>query len=160
MATFVIVPGGCTPSTLFQNFCYLARDHGVAVVAVALPTVGKQLDQPAPGIVDDVRAICQVAEPLLDEGKEVIIVTSSLGGVAGTQCLELLTATARASRGKRGGVEKIIYVTSMILETDTSPMDFFGAAPPPFMNIPVCPITSFSRSVALLKVPASVYPCH
>ncbi|OAA59697.1 hypothetical protein SPI_05895 [Niveomyces insectorum RCEF 264] len=135
MATFVIVPGGCTPSTLFQDFCALAHAQEVAVVAVQLPAVGRRLGQPAPRLGDDVRAIRQVAEPLLDQGHEVIVVTSSLGGVAGTQCLEYLSSAARASRGLQGGVNKIVYVTSMILEVNTSPMDYFGEHPPPFMNI-------------------------
>ncbi len=137
MAAFVIVPGGCTPPAIFQEFCDLAKGQGIVVVTIKLPTVGRQLGQPAPRIGDDVQEICQVVEPLLDEGQDVILVTSSLGGVVGTQCLEFLSSTSRASRGKRGGVEKIVYVTSMILEVNTSPMDFFGANPPPFMNITV-----------------------
>ncbi|KAH8890546.1 alpha/beta-hydrolase [Thozetella sp. PMI_491] len=133
MATFVIVPGGCTPSTLFNDFRDFAKSQGVEVVAVKLPSVGRRLGQPGPTNGDDVKAICEVAEPLLDEGKDVIIVTSSLGGVVGTQCLEFLSYPARSSLGKKGSVDKIIYVTSMVLDINTSPMDFFGEKPPRYM---------------------------
>jgi len=143
MATFVIVPGGCTPPTLFNDFCDLAKSQGVVVVAVKLPAVGRQLGQPGPKNDDDVQAICEVVEPLLDDDKEVIIVTSSLGGVVGTQCLEFLSLPVRSSRGKKGSVNKIIYVTSMVLDVNTSPMDFFGEKPPRYMtNIKVCFSTS------------------
>ncbi|KAH6987037.1 Alpha/beta hydrolase fold-1 [Ilyonectria destructans] len=134
MATFVIIPGACTPPVMFQDFCNFAKGQGVAVVAVQLATVCRTRDQPAPGISDDVQAIRQVVEPLLDYGKEVILVTSSLGGVPGTQCLEFLSITARSSHGRKGGVEKIIYVTSMILEPNTSALDFFGPDPPPIFK--------------------------
>ncbi|KAJ3544253.1 hypothetical protein NM208_g3161 [Fusarium decemcellulare] len=80
--------------------------------------------------------IRQAAEPLLDEGKQVILVTSSLGGVVGTQSLEALSVTARSSRGQKGGIQKIVYVTSLVIQPDTSPMDFFGPNPPPYTNIP------------------------
>ncbi|KAH7129213.1 Alpha/beta hydrolase fold-1 [Dactylonectria macrodidyma] len=135
MTTFVIVPGACTPPALFQDFCDFARDNGVAATTVELATVGRNLDQPAPGLTDDVRAIRQVVEPLLDQGKEVILVTSSLGGVAGTQSLEHLGYEPRALNGRPGGVETIVYVSSMILEPNTAPVDFFGPEPPPIMNI-------------------------
>jgi alpha-beta hydrolase superfamily lysophospholipase len=138
MATFVIVPGACTPPAMFQDFCDFARGHGVAAVTVKLPTVGRNLDQPAPGLSADVQAIRQVAEPLLDQGKEVILVTSSLGGVAGTQCLEFLSTTERASQGKQGGIEKIVYISSLILEPNTSALDFFGPDPLPLIKSQVC----------------------
>lgn len=139
MATFVIVPGGCTPPALFNDFCDFAKSQGLTVIAVKLPAVGRQLGQPGPTNDDDVQAICEVVEPLLDAGKEAIIVTSSLGGVVGTQCLEFLSSPARASRGKTGSVDKIVYVTSMVLAVNTSPMDFFGEKPPRYMiNIKVC----------------------
>jgi len=155
MATFVIVPGGCTPAALFSDFCDLAKSQGVAVVAVTLPSVGRQLGQPGPSNDDDVRAICEVAEPILDDGKEAIIVTSSLGGVIGTQCLEFLSSPARSSRGKKGCVKKIIYVTSMVLDVDTSPMDFFGEKPPRYMtNIKVC-FSNFE-----MVTPSSMLPTH
>lgn len=161
MATFIIVPGGCTPPALFNNFCNFAKSQGVAVVAVKLPAVGRLLGQPAPTNDDDVRAICDVAEPLLDEGKKVIIVTSSLGGVIGTQCLEFLSSPARSAHGKKGSVDKIVYVTSMVIDVNTSPMDFFGEKPPRYMiNIKV----SFSKSLkgstrAPVGLPAHV-SCH
>ncbi|KAH7139881.1 Alpha/beta hydrolase fold-1 [Dactylonectria estremocensis] len=135
MADFVIVPGACTPPALFQDFCDLARDKGVAATTVELATVGRNLDQLAPGIIDDVCAIRQVAEPLLDQGKEVILVTSSLGGVAGTQSLEHLGCAPRALNGRPGGIKKVVYVSSMILEPGTAAVDFFGPEPPPIMNI-------------------------
>jgi hypothetical protein len=149
MATFVIVPGGCTPPSLFNGFCTYAKSQGVAIVAVKLPAVGRQPGRPGPTNDDDVQAICDVVEPLLDEGKEAIIVTSSLGGVVGTQCLEFLSSPARSSRGKRGSVDKIVYVTSMILEVNTSPMDFFGEKPPRYMiNIKVCfPLLSYVHHI-------------
>ncbi|KAF5011624.1 hypothetical protein FDECE_2287 [Fusarium decemcellulare] len=136
MAAFVIVPGACTPPSIFQDFCDLAKDHGVVVVAAELATVGRKLGRSAPHIDEDVQAIRQAAEPLLDEGKQVILVTSSLGGVVGTQSLEALSVAARSSRGQKGGIQKIVYVTSLVIQPDTSPMDFFGPNPPPYTNIP------------------------
>lgn len=129
-------------------------------VTVNLATVGRKLDQPAPGIGADVRAICQVAEPLLDEGKEVILVTSSLGGVAGTQCLEFLSTTARASHGRKGGIEKIVYVSSLILEPNTSALDFFGPEPPPIMNFQVCFVAAHLALLGPFRFTAYVYSYH
>ena len=133
MVTFVIVPGGCTPAALFDNFCKIGKSQGINAIAVQLPSVGQTKGQLGPTNDDDVRAICDIAEPLLDNGEDVVLVTSSLGGVIGTQSLEFLSAPARSTRGKTGSVAKIIYVTSMVLEVNTSPMDFFGERPPRYM---------------------------
>ena len=138
MATFVIVPGAFTTPAMFQDFCALALSHGVVATTVSLPTVGRKPGQPAPDIGADVQAIREVAEPLLDAGKEVILVASSLGGVAGTQCLQFLSTPARTSHGKKGGIAKVVYVSALVLEPDTSALDFFGPDPPPIMRFQVC----------------------
>lgn len=143
---------------MFSGFVSYASSQGVEVFAVQLPTVGRQLPAPytaddddrldiimeghtAPTVADDVQAISQVVEPLLDDGKEVILVASSLGGVVATQCLERLCTSQREKHNdddgkkKRGGIDKLIYVSALVLEPDMSPLDFFGEQPPPVVNM-------------------------
>lgn len=143
---------------MFQDLCDFASDQGVAILTVKLATVGPHLHEPAPGIFADVESIRQVVEPLLDEGIEVILVASSLGGVAGTQSLEFLSLTARASCGKQNGIERIIYVSSLILEPNVSAVDFFGPETLPILKLPVRLSNIVSRILCLIQ--KSAYTNH
>jgi hypothetical protein len=86
---------------------------------------------------DDADEVVRVVEPLLAAGKKVALLTHSYGGVPGTQSLERLSSKARAARGMTGGVETIVYLTSVVLPTGMSNFDTFGDKIPEFLTVEV-----------------------
>ena len=90
--TIIIVPGSFAPVSLYNNFLQVARAAGLSIDIISTPSVGRKPEGQAPGtMADDVSVIVAKIEPLLDEGKEVILLTHSYGGVPGTQSLEILS---------------------------------------------------------------------
>lgn len=137
MATVVIVPGSFSPPTSYNVFAGKLAQEGIASAIVDLPSVGRREGKPPQTMSDDVSEISRVVSRLADEGKEVILMTHSYGGIPGTQSLETLSHKARSSEGKPGGIKKIVYLTSVILSVGVSNLDTFGGSAPDFLTVEV-----------------------
>lgn len=139
--TLVLVPGSFAPAAIYTGFVDLLRQHGLETVVVSTPSVGLRDGRPPASMSDDVDAIQQMVNPLLEKGKDVVLLTHSYGGIPGTESLKALSA-----RNRSGGVRKVIYLTSVILPVGISNLDLFGGNFPDFVTYSVseCP---FFRSL-------------
>lgn len=86
------------------------RDKGYKVVAPSLPTTG---ETPGTTYTDDVDVINQDLQPLLDQGKEVIIVAHGFGTLPASQCVEGESIAERVDCGFGGGVRHYINVCGL-----------------------------------------------
>ncbi|KAF9776280.1 hypothetical protein IL306_005558 [Fusarium sp. DS 682] len=100
---------------------------------VDLPSVGRREDKPPATVADDVNEIMSVVEKILDQDRDVVLLSHSYGGVPATQCLETLSNKARKAAGKKGGISKIIYMAAIALPVGGSVLSLLEA--PDFLNI-------------------------
>jgi pimeloyl-ACP methyl ester carboxylesterase len=134
----VIVPGSFGPAKLYDDFLENLKRHDIkSVVVISTPSVGRKEGRPPATMSDDAEEISNVVSKLLDEGKDVVLMTHSYGGIPGTQSLKTISRKAREAEGKQGGVDKIIYLTSMVLQPGTSNLEAFGGALPDFLTMEV-----------------------
>lgn len=134
----IIVPGSFAPTEMYTDFVKTvhATNAFEHIKVVPLNSVGRKPAGQSPGtMAGDVTAIVGVAEPLLDSGKEVIMLTHSYGGIPGTQSLEKLSSKARKAAGKTGGIEKVIYLTSVILPVGMASSDITGGVYPDYVDV-------------------------
>ncbi|KAM5345129.1 hypothetical protein ACJ41O_010991 [Fusarium nematophilum] len=132
MAVVVIVPGSFAPAKHYSVLTNSLAENGVESVVIDTPSVGRREGLPPQTMSDDVNEIVRAASKLLDEGKDVILMTHSYGGIPGTQSLEKLSRKARSAAGQSGGVDKIIYLTS----EDYMRLDPEGQTPFTFSDLP------------------------
>lgn len=135
--TLVIVPGSFAPTKVYDVFVESLERHGVKAVVVATPSVGRKEDRPPANMSDDAEEIANVVSKLLDEGKRVVLMTHSYGGIPGTESIRKISKKARKEMGKEGGVEKILYLASMVLQPGTSNIEAFGGTLPDFLTVEV-----------------------
>jgi pimeloyl-ACP methyl ester carboxylesterase len=135
--TVVIVPGSFAPSKHYRVFTDSLERHGIDSRVIDTPSVGKRGNLPPATMSDDAEEITNLVSKLLDEGKEVVLMTHSYGGIPGTQSLSKLSRKAREAEGKKGGVDKIIYLASVVLQPGVSNLDAFGSALPGFLDLKV-----------------------
>lgn len=62
---------------------------------------------------EDAAFIAKHATALADEGKDVLILTHSYGGVPGTESVKGLSKSERQKQGKKGGIVRLAYMTSL-----------------------------------------------
>ncbi|KAL2107061.1 hypothetical protein VUR80DRAFT_5732 [Thermomyces stellatus] len=115
--TLVIIPGSSSLPEFYTPIVDAIRAHGYEVKALKLPSVVDDAPTgPLPTMYDDAAHIQAHVAPLVDAGKDVILVTHSYGGTPGTQSIQGLSKTEREAQGLRGGVVGIAYITSLIPE--------------------------------------------
>lgn len=93
---------------------------------------------------EDAQAVLSVLQPLVDSGKNVLIIAHSSGGWVATEVARPeLQAKTRASTGLPGGIIGILYMGAFVIPVGESVNSYFqpkdGQAPvaPPFMTFHV-----------------------
>lgn len=135
MATVVVIPGSFAPPSMYDSLVESLSRSGIQSEVVDIPSVGRRQDKAPATMIDDVKEIVSVVERLLEQDREVAILTHSYGGVPGTQSLEKLSCKARQAEGKKGGVGKIIYMSAVVLPVGGSVLALLEA--PEFLKIEV-----------------------
>jgi pimeloyl-ACP methyl ester carboxylesterase len=75
---------------------------------------------------------------LADEGRDLVVVGHSYGGVVTSCAVEGLSKDARSKEGKTGGVIKVIYISAFALDKGQSMLGMLGGNYLPWMKIEVC----------------------
>ncbi|KAK6853293.1 hypothetical protein PG995_010105 [Apiospora arundinis] len=125
----VIIHGAFHPPVFYQPLVSALRapPHSYTVLAPPLPTTGSDDSVAGKTYVDDVQTIHAALLPLLDAGREAVLVCHSHGGVAGSAAAENQTVTDRAARGLLGGVKAVVYISAFAFpERGMSIMRFIG----------------------------------
>jgi pimeloyl-ACP methyl ester carboxylesterase len=131
------MPGSFSPATIYDEFAKAVKTHGINTRIIKPLSVGKRASLEPGTMSDDANEIARVASELLDAGENVILMTHSYGGIPGTQSLQSLSRASRTRDGKQGGVDKIIYLTSVVPPVGASNFDMFQGAMPDFVTVEV-----------------------
>lgn len=114
----------------------LLQEAGYPTVHVPLPTVGGT-ELPLAGLSDDVEAVRRVLVPIVEEGKEVVVIGHSAGGISMSGAVEGYDAGSRKAAGKSGGVVRCIFMTAFVLPKGQSLLGMLGGQPLPWMVVEV-----------------------
>ncbi|RBR25731.1 uncharacterized protein FIESC28_01484 [Fusarium coffeatum] len=131
--TIVFIPGAWHSPDSFQ----LARDalqaRGWETEAVAFPTVGAE--PPTKGVPDDAAEVRKVLEALAEQGKQIVLVVHSYGGVVGAQAVRGLGYKQRQKEGKAGGIITFLYLSAFVVPTGQSLLKMLGGNWLPWMRV-------------------------
>jgi pimeloyl-ACP methyl ester carboxylesterase len=125
----------------------LLEAKGYPTVGVPLPSVGSTAT-----MADDAVAIHAVTAHLVAEGKRVVLVMHSYGGIPGTESARGLawrkrTAFGGGNEGKggdklsgsEGGIVALVYLAAYLLSEGMSVMSFAsGGGMPEWLTVEVC----------------------
>lgn len=111
----VLVTGSFALPDLYTNILEPLRAKGYEIASPALRSVGKK-PGPPPTLYDDAKVIASEAARFADEGKDVVLIAHSYGGAVASQAVEGLSKAEREKQGKKGGIVRIGYITSLVPE--------------------------------------------
>ena len=134
--TILFVPGFWEGPAPFAHVSSLLQSEGYSTQVTALPSTGT-LSPGNPNMRDDIAAVRSVVEKLVDADKEVVMVLHSAGGFLGSNAIDSLGAKARAEKGFKGGVIKLVFLAGAIFP------EGFKHSPLPFFTYHVCLSHSF-----------------
>lgn len=105
----------------------------IQMKALHLPSVGSApgvgRDGVPPNMYDDAAFISNEITKLADDGKEVILVAHSYGGIPATESAQGLATHERQRQGKTGGLVRIAYIAALVPEVGMSAMDILANIP-------------------------------
>ncbi|KAI9931995.1 hypothetical protein ASPWEDRAFT_40178 [Aspergillus wentii DTO 134E9] len=131
--TIVLVLGAwCLPPVYEQLQSRLSR-RNIPSESPAHPSIGAE--PPTKTLTDDVSSLRQTLTKLVEEGKDVVVVGHSYGGVVTSNAVEGLSKADRSRQGKKGGVVLVVYMSAFVLPKGTSLKDMLGGEFLPWMNI-------------------------
>lgn len=117
----VIIPASFSPLSLYSAVITDLESHGYSVHGVELQTVGRR--EKAPSMYDDAAAVASVASKLAEEGKDVVLVAHSYGGLVACEASKGLAKSVREKEGKQGGIARIVFVAAVVPSEGQSLMD-------------------------------------
>jgi len=149
----VFVPGAWHPPACFEPVTERLEAAGYQTKGVNLASVGAPV--PLQDFQPDVEAIQLAMKPFIDEGKDVLLVVHSYGGVVGNEAVRGLDKASREKVGKKGGVSHIYFCCAFALPEGVSLMDALQGKPLPWFQIsedgqtvtPATPVETFYNDV-------------
>ncbi|KAL3447404.1 Alpha/beta hydrolase fold-1 [Aspergillus insuetus] len=128
----VFVQGSFQTPLVYNDVVTGLRDLGYSVTLPPLPSCSDADDDDFPNrtLTDDADVITKVTEQLVEDGKMVVVVMHSYGGIVGSEAIrEEMSYTTRQTRRQKGGVIHLFYYTAFLLEKGKSVLETFGESP-------------------------------
>ncbi|KAJ5113758.1 hypothetical protein N7456_002292 [Penicillium angulare] len=89
----------------------------------------------------------EILRPLVEDGKEVIVVVHSFGGVYGGGALKGLSRSERAQSGNAGGIVAVVYLAAACIPSGVTTLQAMG------IGEELLPWVELDKSTGLLSVP-------
>ena len=99
-----------------------------------LPSLNCTNPQTATAAKDAASIRCEALQPLINNGKEVLLVMHSYGGVPGSAAAKRLSTVERRQQGLKGGVIGQVFVAAMVLEEGDTLLSSLGGEWPDLMK--------------------------
>ena len=129
--TVVWVPGLLHTPEHFKLIISALAKVSIPSLAISLPNIGAGAATAAP--YDDLKTIRTKLEELVDEGKEVLLISHSYGGMPACQAVRGIEKSQRVKCGQPGGVIRVVFMAAFIIQEGQSIWTFMdGMLPPPW----------------------------
>ncbi|KAF2228053.1 Alpha/beta hydrolase fold-1 [Elsinoe ampelina] len=124
---WLLVPGAWHPGPMYQPMLNKLAEAGYETHAITNRSVA---DPRAENITiqDDAQQVHDVITGFIDQGKDVVVITHSYGGLVGTTGAYGLSKKAVEVAGKKGGVVGVVCIASVFSKEGVSVRDAGGAA--------------------------------
>ncbi|KAF1945015.1 alpha/beta-hydrolase [Clathrospora elynae] len=116
--TLVLVPGSFATTDMYEPLVAPLRAKGHTIHVLEPPcypaSYKTSSGKPPPSMYDDAKFINTFVVELIEEGKEVVVLAHSYGGIPASESLKGVTKKEREQLGKKGGVVRIAYLAAIV----------------------------------------------
>ncbi|KAL4794690.1 Alpha/beta hydrolase fold-1 [Aspergillus venezuelensis] len=121
---FVFIPGAWHTADKYNGLRSLMAEQGLDFEAIATPSVGAS--PPTKGLHADIEDIEAILRGFVENGRQVVVVTHSYGGIVGVSAVEGLGYAQRTKAGLTGGVVMVVWVSSFVVKKGQSLLDLLN----------------------------------
>ncbi|KAL5355627.1 Alpha/beta hydrolase fold-1 [Aspergillus floccosus] len=131
--TILLAPGAWHTSACYSLLEPALQAAGYPTESVSHPSIGAE--PPTKTLSDDVTSLRRTLSRLIDdEGKTVVLLGHSYGGVVVSNASEGFGLADRAAQGKKGGIAVVVYLAAFLLQSGRSLFDALGGKWQPWMK--------------------------
>ena len=124
--TVVLVPGAWHSPIHYSLVTGLLSLGGYPIVSERLPSVNSTTPKSISVTTDANFIRNQLIVPLLNQGKDVLLIAHSYGGSPGAAAAYGLSKAERTAAGQAGGVIGLIFIAAFLAEAGVSVLDDLG----------------------------------
>ena len=124
--SFLIISGAWHVPSLYSSLITLLGKSGYSASVPSLPSCDAQHPRNATCSTDAEAIRRQIIDLIEPDGKDVVLVCHSYGGVPGGAAAYGLSKVARAREGKKGGVIGLIYMCGFLITEGSSLLGTLG----------------------------------
>jgi pimeloyl-ACP methyl ester carboxylesterase len=124
--TVVLVPGAWHSPIHYSLVTGLLSLGGYPIVSERLPSVNSTTPKSISVTTDADFVRNELIVPLLNQGKDVLLIAHSYGGSPGAAAAYGLSKAERTAAGETGGVIGLIFIAAFLAETGVSVLDDLG----------------------------------
>lgn len=133
--TILLIPGAWFQPSTYDSFISHLQQLSFPTAYAPYPSLNPSHPATADAAHDTETVLQESLLPLIeDEGKEVVIVMHSYGGVPGSSAARGLGKVQRVGEGKTGGVVGLIYISGFVLPGGASVADGQGGQLPAWVK--------------------------
>ena len=133
--TILIIPGAFHRVSSFDFLIPLLQALDFSAVVASYPSLNPADPKSASSAADVHHIREKYLEPLVEkQGKDVLMLVHSYGGVAGGGAATGYSKATRLSQGKAGGIVGMVYITRNIVSEGKSTIEAVGGAYPPALK--------------------------
>lgn len=110
----VIVPASFSPPSLYNEVVGALDRYGYMTIVIDLPSVGSRAPLPGATMTEDANYIRSITTELAEEGKDIVMVMHSYGGICGTESTKGVAKLERAQSQKEYGIVRLLYISSPV----------------------------------------------
>lgn len=129
----VLVPGAWNKPSVFDALQSSLHRRGLATMALGHPSNGAE--PPNKTLQDDINYLHESLKRLIDEGKYLIVIVHSYGGIVGSGAVAGLSKLEREKQSLPGGVSIIVYMTAFAIPRGMSLKGTMGGEYPDFVSV-------------------------
>jgi pimeloyl-ACP methyl ester carboxylesterase len=146
-----IVQGAWHRASHYQGLVESLTNKRFTVLQPDNVTAGDDEDIKGKTHLDDVEAIRKSLQPALNEGKRIVLVCHSYGGIPGSAAVEGYQIHEREAKGLSGGISHVVYIAAFALPVKgLSLLSAAGGTHGPFLDRTVSYTTPDSKPRVLL----------
>lgn len=132
--TILLVPGAWFESSIYDSFLSLLQKSSFPTAYAPYPSLDPTDPATADAAADTDFVLKRSLLPLIDQGKDVVVLMHSYGGVPGSGAARGLSRVQRAKKGEKGGVVGLIHVSGFVLPGGASVADGQGGQLPEWVK--------------------------
>lgn len=135
--TILIIPGSFSPAHFYYGVVNSLKEAGYEAIVYDLPSASRKPPQEAATLADDAEFFHHKASLLADQGKKIVLVPHSYGGLVASECVKGLSKAEREAANRPGCVSKVVFLTSVIPPVGESLQSLMGTLLPEFIKVDV-----------------------